>query len=355
MYLCSKTENIIVAKEFLRKHDNAMIIGKFLPMHKGHKALVEYALKNAHITNVFVLAHQDEYIPMDTRIGFIKDEFAQNQHVNVYGVAYDKNELNQSSESDLDSSIAWSEYLKPYITKHNIDVIVGSELYVKYMGEYLGIDYIIYDEHRTNIQISATKIREDLINNWDYLVPSVKRYYAHHICVCGSESTGKTTTCSDIEKSCPGIVTMIPEIGRCLVGNAKTCEKETLKNVLDIHRKLLLSVIENPPTPIILWDTDNYTTLSYYMFLFGEKLKNDIYPKANKYFFFDSNIPYIKDATRMEMNASKALSRNHFNMYKENNIELEKVSENRSKRVLEYINKTLTLILKKFNGYDIHI
>ena len=102
-------------------------------------------------------------------------------------------------------------------------------------------------------------------------------------------------------------------------------------------------------------DTDNYTTLSYYMFLFGEKLKNDIYPKANKYFFFDSNIPYIKDATRMEMNASKALSLNHFNVYKENNIELEKVSENRSKRVLEYINKTLTLIIKKFNGYDIHI
>ena len=57
----------------------------------------------------------------------------------------------------------------------------------------------------------------------------------------------------------------------------------------------------------------------------------------------------------MEMDASKALSRNHFNMYKENNIELEKVSENRSKIVLEYINKTLTLILKKFNGYDIHI
>ena len=163
-----------MAKEFLRKYDNAMIIGKFLPMHKGHKALVEYALKNAHITNVFVLAHKDEYIPMDTRIGFIKDEFAQNQHVNVYGVAYDKNELNPSSESDLNSSIAWSDYLKPYIAKHNIDVIVGSELYVKYMGEYLGIDYIIYDEHRTNIQISSTKIREDLINNWELLCKQEK-------------------------------------------------------------------------------------------------------------------------------------------------------------------------------------
>ena len=112
-----------MAKEFLRKYDNAMIIGKFLPMHKGHKALVEYALKNAHIANVFVLAHQDEYIPMDTRIWFIKDEFAQNQHVNVYGVAYDKNELRDTIRNEIETLLSsdnfttWDELLSvPKVT-----------------------------------------------------------------------------------------------------------------------------------------------------------------------------------------------------------------------------------------------
>ena len=77
----------------------------------------------------------------------------------------------------MQSSIDWSEYLKANIKDFDkYDVIVG-EKYVQYMGEYLGIDYDIFDEERKAVSISATAIKSDIVNNWDYLAP-VKRTYA---------------------------------------------------------------------------------------------------------------------------------------------------------------------------------
>ena len=342
----------------LKRYDNALVFGKFLPMHKGHASLINFALNQAHTVHVVVLAHDGEHISMVRRMEFIREEYKTTPNVHVYGINYNPKELNSSSESDWESSVAWSDFLSPFILKHEIDVLIGSEQYINYMGEYLNLNHVIYDEQRTNIHISATQIKDDLIANWDYLVPSVKRYYAHHICICGSESVGKTTVCTDVEKCCPGIVTMIPEIGRCLVGNAKTCDSRKLQQVMSIHKALLDEVIYDPPTPIILWDTDNYTTLSYHQFLFGDTLPTYQYrdlPKANKYFFFESNIPYIKDATRMEVSDSNALRDHHLSVYSENGIEVEKVSENRSQKVLGYVNDMLSTIVKRINGYDVHV
>lgn len=87
-----------------------------------------------------------------------------------------------------------------------------------------------------------------------------------HFCICGSESTGKSTVFKHLEEEC-GFVTMIPEIGRCLVEKFGLCDVKTLKKIFTIHNDLLLAVKNDHPTPIILWDTDNITTLSYLAFL----------------------------------------------------------------------------------------
>ena len=334
-----------------KKYNNALVFGKFLPMHLGHKNLIKFSLKNANITHVVVLSNDNENISSDMRISWIKDEFCS-ENIKVYGISYDPKKLDSSSESNLESSIKWSEYLKNFIKDKNIDVLIGSEDYIQYMGEYLNIDYIIYDKDRISTPISATKIKENLVEYWDYLVPSVKRTFAKHLCICGSESSGKTTTCDKLSKELCGIVTIIPEIGRCLVGNAKTCEIETLQNVLNVHYELLQTVINNPPTPIIVWDTDNYTTLSYMNFIFG-KIEDKIariYPKADKYLFFDSTIPYDKDVTRLNVDESLKLKENHLMIYKHFGIDVEIVNKNRYEHsktcVLELYSNILNQIKK---------
>jgi HTH-type transcriptional repressor of NAD biosynthesis genes len=274
--------------------------------------------------------------------------------VSACGLMYDADVLNSSSNSDIESSIAWAEYLKNQLEDfESIDVVVGSELYVKFIAEYLGIQYLIYDDKRLQINISATTIKNDVIKNWYYLAPSVKSTYAKHICICGSESTGKTTVCNTIERECE-YVTVIPEIGRCIVGKAELCSIKQLCEIFEIHYKLLEVVVNDPPTPFVLWDTDNLTTLSYVRFLFPDADDSTLTKQrpllfADKYFFFESNLKFVDDNTRLNEEAALALRNNHIITYQQAGVLLEQVTNDRLEKVKQYLYDELETLKNIFN------
>lgn len=308
------------------KYKKALVIGKFQPLHKGHLALIDYAKDNAEQVDVLVTANEYEEISLAQRFDWLKDTFAEDECVNVYGYLYDPKMLTASSESDLQSSKDWADYLmKVHIGMHEVDVIIGSERYVQYMADYLGISYMIYDEKRDNLKISATLLKSDIIRYWDYLAPAVKRTYVRHICICGSESTGKSTTCKRLEEN-HDFVTMIPEIGRCLVGKSELCSIQALQNIYAIHHQLLSAVTYDPPTPVIIWDTDSITTISYFKYLYPKLPLNVLNDKcvtsskpqihrADLYYFFVSNIAFKDDGTRFCEDEAKRLAGSHLQTY----------------------------------------
>ena len=329
----------------MKKYNKALVIGKFLPLHKGHLALIDFAATQAETISVCVTGHDGEVISCTKRARWIIESYMQNSSIRVCNLSYDPSKLNESSVSDIQSSEEWAEYLKAELENFSeIDVIIGSEMYVKYMADYLGISYIIYDEKREDMPISATDIKGDIIRYWDYLSPAAKRSYVQHICICGSESTGKSTVCKRLEEEY-GFVTMIPEIGRCLVGKSALCEVGTLKKIFTIHNDLLQAVKNDPPTPIILWDTDNITTLSYLTFLhsFHQDVIDEVMGErqavlADKYFFFEPNITFHDDGTRFDPTEARLLSAHHKHMYSNYGISPEEVTtEERCEVVRQYI------------------
>lgn len=341
-----------------KKYNKALVIGKFMPLHKGHLALIDFAATQAETVSVCVTGHEGEVIPCWERTWWVIESYAQNFSINVRNLSYDPTELNESSVSDLKSSEEWAEYLRANLDDFSeIDVIIGSEQYVKYMADYLGIGYVIYDEKRENIHISATDIKSDIVSYWDYLAPAVKRSYVQHICICGSESTGKSTVCKRLEEEY-GFVTMIPEIGRCLVGKSELCEVKTLKTIFTIHNDLLQAVKNDPPTPIILWDTDNITTLSYLAFLHAvnDEVIADVMGKrkavlADKYFFFESNIAFHDDGTRFDPTEALLLSAHHKYLYSIYGISPEEViAEDRCDVVRQYILQEIEKLKHSFKN-----
>ena len=119
----------------------------------------------------------------------------------------------------------------------------------------------------------------------------------------------------------------------------------TLKNIFTIHNDLLLAVKNDPPTPIIVWDTDNITTLSYLAFLYA--VNQDVMDEvmgdrqavlADKYFFFEPNIVFHDDGTRFDPAEARLLSAHHKYMYSNYGISPEEVTaENRCDVVRQYI------------------
>ncbi len=313
-----------------KKYRNALVIGKFQPLHKGHMALIEFATTQAGHTTICILAHEGEIIPLEQRKAWVDATYGCRSDITIYAMSYNPDELNESSESDVKSSHEWADYLRKCFggAFGDFDVFIGSERYVQYMADYVGISHIIYDEARARLSISATGIKNDIIRYWDYLSPAAKQTYAKHICICGSESSGKSTACKHLEEAF-SFVTMIPEIGRCLVGKSELCSEHTLKTIYRIHLELLKAVKEDPPTPIILWDTDNITTISYYTFLFpGSRPDFNEIPKADRYLFFESDIPFMDDGTRFGYEEAMRLRDHHIATYESFGIRLEKISTN---------------------------
>lgn len=338
-----------------KMYHKALVIGKFMPLHRGHSALIGFASEKAELVDVVALVHDAEPISLEKRLKWlIQDcEDARIRNARIFGYRYDPTELNPSSESDLKSSVEWADWLLEHHPDcAETDVIIGSEPYVKYMADHLGVAHIIYDESRGLLPISASAIREDPVANWDYLAPAVKRDYVEHICICGSESTGKSTVCRTLEDEFD-CVTMIPEIGRCLVGKSAICRRETLESIFRIHRDLLLSVMSDPPTPFVLWDTDNLTTASYYSFLYPDEAKTwpDM-PPAGKYFFFESSVlPYRDDNTRLAEDAALTLRDHHLETYRSAGVILEHVvSADRCAVVRSYILERSAALAGVFRG-----
>lgn len=334
-----------------KKYHNALVIGKFQPLHKGHMALIEFAATQAEHTTVCILAHDRELIPLGQRKAWMDATYGYRSDISIYAMSYNSDELNESSESDIQSSHEWADYLRKCFGKafDNLDVFIGSERYVQYMADYVGISYIIYDESRSNLSVSATDIKNDIIRYWDYLSPAAKQTYARHICICGSESTGKSTVCKRLEEEY-GFITMIPEIGRCLVGKSEICSAAKLKKIYELHRPLLEAVKADPPTPIILWDTDNITTLSYYRYLFPDaEPKFTGIPMADDYFFFMSNIPFHDDGTRLDQTEAQKLGCCHIDSYKDFGVSLNLVYENNRYEIIrDYALNKVEALRKRF-------
>ena len=167
-----------------------------------------------------------------------------------------------------------------------------------------------------------------------------------------SESTGKTTVCNTIEQKYD-YVTVIPEIGRCIVGKSELCSKKQLIDIFDIHYKLLDVVVNDPPTPFVLWDTDNLTTISYFRFLYPDADDSTLTKQrplllADKYFFFESNIKFVDDNTRLNEETAQALRNNHIITYQQAGVLLEQVTNDRLEKVKQYLYDELETVKNIF-------
>ena len=164
-----------------------IVIGKFYPPHKGHKYIIDFATKNVDFLTVIVCHREDQKIP-----GLLRKQWIEEIHPNVNVIVVD----------DIlkdDDSLAWAEYTNGFLG-YIPDIVFTSEDYGENYSKFLGSQHILVDRDRKNVSISATLIRKNLSQYWDFLEPCVKSYFAKRICVLGAESTGTTTLAKSLSE-----------------------------------------------------------------------------------------------------------------------------------------------------------
>ncbi|MFB9411523.1 AAA family ATPase [Dactylosporangium matsuzakiense] len=148
-----------------------VVLGRFLPVHDGHRYLIEFALAHVAELHIFVRVGDDDPIPFDVRRAWLLELFPGTAVTPVEG------EREQ-----------WPERI---LAEVRPDYLFSGEPDGPGTAARLGAECIPVNRHL--LLVSGTGIRK---SPWDYerfLPPPVRAWYAARVCLIGAESTGKTT------------------------------------------------------------------------------------------------------------------------------------------------------------------
>lgn len=160
--------------------------GKFLPLHKGHIWAINQAKKLCDKLYILVCFEPDvtkqlcekagfDFIDLQQKIKWFKKEF-KNNDIKILGL---------DETGIVPYPNGWEEWSKRIknIVNEKIDFIFGSnvEYSENYKKFFPNSKYVLIDELRENVPISATEIRENINKNFNFIADSVKPYFMKYI------------------------------------------------------------------------------------------------------------------------------------------------------------------------------
>ena len=318
-----------------------MVLGKFCPLHLGHKYLLSTALSQVDTLYVVIDGIMDSVFPLVERERWLKEEISNATILSL------KKTLPQFPE---ETPLFWEIWKKELtdILPEKIDFIFASETYGERLAEELSAKFVCVDIHRKKVPVSGTMIRNSVYQNWNFLTNVVKRYFGIKICVVGPESTGKTTISrglSDYFKA-----PLVSEYAETLIreqkGHIKAADMDIIieRHQNDIDSKLAL----NPPLTIIdtdaimskIWSDElfSYTPVGIESFISRQKF--------DLYLLMGIDLDWEDDVHRF-----KKISRQHFfyrccrelEAYNRNYIIIEGKGEKRFETALLAVNEYMKL------------
>lgn len=270
-----------------------LVIGKFMPLHKGHIALIEFAA--SHCDELIVSMSYTDADPIDPQLRFnwIKQQFQVNTSIKPFII---KDDFDNDALPLHERTLIWADKMRTVYPP--IDILVSSESYGQPFADNLGVEYIMFDEQRLTIPISATAIRNKPFANWQYIPEHIRPYFVKKICFYGPESTGKSTMA---EKMAAHYNTaFVPEAARDILQSNDFGEDEiiTIGRLQHQYIQAKLQVTNK----LLFCDTDAITTQIYAQHYLG-KVPDEIFAiekrtTYNLYFLLDIDTPWIADPLR---------------------------------------------------------
>ncbi len=183
----------------LPKWAHGLVIGKFLPPHRGHKFLIDSARAQVDRLTVMICDKHEYGLDGELRTNWLREIHPDCDVILIH------------DEIDDDDSFLWAENTQRVLGK-SPDVVFTSEDYGEPYARFLGCEHVLVDRERSCIPISGTAIRRHPLCHLGFLEPCVRAYYVKRVCVLGAESTGTTTLAEALAKRFNN--NWVPEYGR---------------------------------------------------------------------------------------------------------------------------------------------
>lgn len=270
-----------------------LVIGKFLPIHEGHIALINFAASQCDELIVSMSYTEHDPIPADLRFAWLVEIFKDHRAIKP---AMIKDDFDDEQLPLPQRTREWSVVIRN--TYPRVDMLFSSEPYGDPFALNLGVVHKSFDPQRKLYPVSATRIRQNPFLYWDFIPPQVRPYFVKKVCIYGPESTGKSTLARKLAQRFQ--TEFVPEVAREFISS----NEFTVEDIISIGRAHYERINEKIKTAkkILICDTDVITTQIYsrhylnvvpdILFDLERKVKYD------RYFLLDIDVPWIADGLR---------------------------------------------------------
>lgn len=303
-----------------KKLKYGLVLGRFCPLHNGHKYLISEACRQCDVLYVMICSLMNEPINGFDRFLWLVHEYRSNKKIKIIWCQDENPQVPEECES-VDEF--YNKYWVPSVYSRipKLDVVFTSENYGDEFARYLNVEHVLVDLERKVVPASGTKVRFNPYGEmWDYIPSCVKQYYLKKIVIMGPESTGKSTMTKKLSKYFK--TKYVEEYGRYYTEYIKPAsdltvsdfEKIADRQFGEIHNKTKWN-----SDKLLFIDTEAITTKLFgelYIDGFKSQMIDTIIDHQNYdlYLLLDVDVPWVDDGTRDFPYPTQR--KTHFNMIK---------------------------------------
>jgi HTH-type transcriptional repressor of NAD biosynthesis genes len=270
-----------------------LVIGKFMPIHQGHIALIQFAASQCEEVIVSMSYNDNDPIEGELRFSWIQEFFQSYSKIKPFII---RDDFDNESLPLPERTALWAEHMRKIYPP--VNAIFSSEEYGAAFAQNMNAAHRSFDPDRKEFPVSATRIRQHPFRYWNFIPEIVRPYFVKKICFYGPESTGKSTMAKRMAEIYQ--TEFVPEVARELISS----NEFTVKDILRIGYAQTKRVIDKTriANKILFCDTDVITTEIYsqhYLKTVPEELyelENVI--KYDQYFLFDIDVEWVQDGLR---------------------------------------------------------
>ena len=309
-----------------------LIFGKFAPLTAGHVNFIRMAVESG-IDRLYLFLSFDQKFNntqtpwMQERLGLEARLLDLKRLIEDSGLNH-KVIVNYVDESNIpgypDGAKAYADLIRAKIPEGEIltHAFSSEPEYTEYFSEHFPeVEHVVLDAERSGVNISATRIRTNLRDNFEYLSEQAKPRFVKKVAIIGVESTGKSTMTQCLENHYR--TTSTQEIGREIC-EEMFCGSEEVMTRADYLKIAMIHRIEehsnaNAAHVVHISDTTNLIThfsalcagkVTYNDYMFATLSVEEASDFYDLVLYLSPEVEWVADPLRLQDNAEK---RHHTN------------------------------------------
>lgn len=259
------------------KKSVGLVLGKFMPPHRGHMLLCQFAENYADelVIVVGTMPSEDQILPGALRYRWMCGLFPNAHVVHLH------REMPQQPDEHPQFWQLWREALESVLPDGLVPThVFASEPYCVELANFWNATPVLLDRDRSIIDISATKVRFDPYSCWQYLPQPVRQHYLKQVVLIGPECSGKSVLAQKLAAHFKTV--FVPEVAKNHIAlNGWPSSPEDMELFVK-GQVALRDAASLQASKILINDTDPLTTLLWSQFLFEGQVTPYLEEQAKK-------------------------------------------------------------------------